>query len=76
MKPIRSLLALTVAAFVFSGVAFAGDDKPAAASKPAKCCAKAAKDGKACDHECCGTAAAAGKNCDKCGGVGMVEPKK
>lgn len=76
MKHIRSLLALTVASFVLSGVALAGDDKPAAASKPAKCCAKAAKDGKACEHECCTAAAAAGKNCDKCGGIGLVETKK
>lgn len=77
MKPTKTLLSLLVASFVMAGVAFASDQKPATAeAKPAKCCAKAAKDGKTCDHECCAEAAKAGKNCDKCGGSGMAEAKK
>ncbi len=60
-----------------SGLAFAGDDKPATdQSKPAKCCAKAAEEGKTCDHECCAEAAKTGKNCDKCGGAGAMDAKK
>ena len=39
-----------------------------------KCCAKAAKEGKTCDHACCVAAAKEGKNCEKCGGTN--EPKK
>ena len=34
----------------------------------AKCCMKAEKDGKKCEHSCCADAAKEGKNCEKCGG--------
>ncbi len=34
----------------------------------AKCCVKAEKDGKKCEHSCCVEAAKDGKNCEKCGG--------
>lgn len=76
MKSARILPSLLVAASLFAGVAFAGDAKPAnAESKEAKCCMKAAKDGKTCDHSCCTEAAAAGKNCEKCGGSGTMAKK-
>lgn len=67
MKSLRLSLALLVASFVFSNLARAEEPKPAA-DKPAKCCAKAAADGKSCTHECCAAAAKDGKNCEKCGG--------
>lgn len=68
MKYFKFVLAATVLAFG-AAVVSAGDDKaPASDAKPAKCCAKAAKDGKTCDHECCSAAAKDGKNCEKCGG--------
>lgn len=73
----RILVSSFVASILLAGVSFAGDDKAATAeSKPAKCCAKAEKDGKACEHSCCTEAAAAGKNCEKCGGSGAAVAKK
>lgn len=69
MKSLKFVLAAVILSF---GVAMvnAADDKAAAPaeSKAAKCCAKAAKDGKTCDHECCAAASKDGKNCEKCGG--------
>lgn len=76
MKSPKILLSLVVASFLTSGIAFAADAKPAAESKKAACCEKAAKEGKECGHECCAEAAKAGKNCEKCGGAGAVEAKK
>ncbi|MEY3608104.1 MAG: hypothetical protein RLZZ447_892 [Verrucomicrobiota bacterium] len=70
MKKIVSLL--VVSSFA-AALAFAG----AAESKPGKCCAAAAKDGKTCAHKCCVDAAKDGKNCAKCGGSGdIAKPAK
>jgi hypothetical protein len=66
MKTLRLSLALIIASFAFANLVRAEDEKPA--GKPAKCCAKAAADGKTCTHECCEAAAKDGKNCEKCGG--------
>ena len=68
MKSLRLSLALIVAAFAFSNLARAEEPKPAPAGKPAKCCEKAAAEGKSCTHGCCAEAAKEGKNCEKCGG--------
>jgi hypothetical protein len=38
------------------------------AAQKARCCAKAEREGKQCDHVCCVEAARAGKQCEKCGG--------
>lgn len=65
MKTLRLMAVLVVSTFCFAGLAQAGD-KPAGDS--AKCCAKAAADGKSCEHACCVDAAKAGKNCEGCGG--------
>ncbi|MFA6961561.1 MAG: hypothetical protein WC205_12470 [Opitutaceae bacterium] len=67
MKTLRLSLALIVASLAFSQLVRAEDAKPAA-DKPAKCCAKAAADGKTCTHDCCAEAAKDGKKCEKCGG--------
>jgi len=40
----------------------------AEAAEKAKCCVKAEKAGKKCNHTCCVEAAKAGKNCETCGG--------
>lgn len=70
MKKIISLL--VVSSFA-AALAFAG----AAESKPGKCCAAAAKDGKTCAHKCCVDSAKDGKNCAKCGGSGdIAKPAK
>lgn len=53
------------------GGAFAAADAKAVA-KPAACCAKSAKDGKACGHECCVKAAKEGNNCTTCAGAGKI----
>ncbi len=60
MKCSKLFLAL-IASFVFSaGVALADHHAKA------KCCEKAAKDGKECTHECCVAAAKDHKTCEKC----------
>jgi len=60
MKSSKLFLAL-VASFVFAaGAALAGE------TPKAKCCEKAAKDGKECTHECCVAAAKEHKACEKC----------
>ncbi len=69
MKKIISLLVISAFA---TGLAFAG----AAESKPGKCCAAAAKDGKTCAHKCCVDSAKEGKNCSKCGGAGDIAKAK
>jgi hypothetical protein len=66
MKTFRILFTVAIASFACAGFVRAADEKPA--SDKAKCCAKAAADGKTCDHACCTDAAKAGKNCEKCGG--------
>jgi hypothetical protein len=77
MKSPKSIVALIVLSLLATGVSFAGDDKKdAPASKPAGCCAKAEKDGKACTHECCAAAAKDGNNCEKCKGSGKIEKKE
>lgn len=72
MKTLRLIIALGVVGFVVSARA-ADEKKEAPADKPAKCCAKAAADGKECTHGCCVEAAKAGNNCEKCGGHGKAE---
>ena len=74
MKSLKSVIALVVLALFAAGVTIAADDKQE--SKQAKCCAKAEKAGKVCDHECCVAAAKEGKNCEKCGGHGKIEKKE
>ena len=69
----KTIVALIVSSILTAGLVFAAETK--AEAKQAGCCAKAAKDGKACAHECCVTAAKAGKNCEKCGGSGDLEKK-
>jgi hypothetical protein len=67
----KSLKLVLVASTLALGALWtnAADTKaPEPAGKPANCCAKAAKGGKACEHECCVAAAKEGKNCEKCGG--------
>ena len=77
MKIHKALLAFAIGSFLSLGLAHAADaKKDAAESKVSKCCAKAAKEGKACGHECCAAAAKDGKNCEKCGGAGAIEAKK
>ena len=67
MKILRFLPILALGLVLGSPVSRAEDAKPAAA--PAKCCVKAEKAGKTCDHECCEEAAKEHKNCEKCGGT-------
>ena len=73
----KSIIVFAVLSLCAAGLTFAADDSKAApVSKPAKCCATAAKDGKTCAHSCCVEAAKEGKNCTKCGGAGDIEKKK
>src|SRR5689334_10917693 len=78
MKSPKKIVTLVVLALFAAGVTFAADEKKDAkdANKEAKCCAKAEKAGKTCDHECCVAAAKEGKNCEKCGGSGKIEKKE
>jgi hypothetical protein len=73
MKLKNTIAAFVAVSLLAAGVAFAAEGKKEA--KVAGCCAKAAKDGKACGHECCVAAAKAGKNCEKCGGSGDLAKK-
>ncbi len=75
MKSINKLIVIIAASLFAAGFVYADDQKDATESKPAKCCAAAAKDGKDCTHGCCVEAAKAGQNCAKCGGSGAL-PKK
>ena len=68
----KKLVYLRVNYALAPGFAIAG----AAESKPGKCCAAAAKDGKTCAHKCCVDAAKDGKNCTKCGGAGDIAKAK
>jgi hypothetical protein len=78
MKIHKALLAFALGSVLAVGLSFAADAKKdaAPASKTAGCCAKAAKDGKSCDHPCCVTSAKAGNNCEKCKGSGPIQAKK
>lgn len=69
MKLIKALAVMAIAVSLIT-VANAADEKKADApkGKVAGCCAKAAKEGKKCEHECCVKAAKEGKNCEKCKG--------
>ena len=75
MKLKNTLVALIIGSLLTAGLVFAADAKKDDAHA-AKCCAKADKDGKACDHECCAAAAKDGKNCEKCGGAGKIADNK
>jgi hypothetical protein len=72
MKSSKSLLAFVALSFAAAGFVFAADK---AENKAGKCCANAAKEGKACAHGCCVAAAKEGNNCTKCGGSGKIEKK-
>ena len=79
MKLKKIIAAFIVGSLLTAGLAFGAEKKKDAAPADAKvagCCAKAAKDGKACTHECCAAAAKEGKNCEKCGGSGKAAAKK
>jgi hypothetical protein len=67
MKLIKALAIMAIAVSLIT-VANAEDKKAETKGTPGKCCAKAAKEGKKCEHACCVEAAKAGKNCEKCGG--------
>ncbi|HET7538012.1 MAG TPA: hypothetical protein VFJ90_16245 [Candidatus Didemnitutus sp.] len=66
---------MRLSAIIALGLAlgYAFSDGAEEAKKPegqkAKCCQKAEKDGKKCEHSCCVDAAKEGKNCEKCGGT-------
>jgi hypothetical protein len=66
MKLIKALALVAVAV---SLVTMAQAEDKAPKGKVAGCCAKAAKEGKKCEHECCVKAAKEGKNCEKCKGT-------
>lgn len=77
MKFVKVLTAVAFAVALSASLALAADkaDKKAPPGKVAGCCAKAAKDGKTCDHACCVEAAKGNKNCEKCKGTNEA-PKK
>jgi hypothetical protein len=77
-KTPKSFLAIAVASLFLATFAFAASEakqETPVQPKTAKCCAKAAEDGKACTHPCCVEAAKAGDNCTKCQGAGKIEKK-
>ncbi|MBP6864830.1 MAG: hypothetical protein NDI75_15900 [Candidatus Didemnitutus sp.] len=59
---------LRLCALLALGLAFGYTFGEAAEGQKAKCCQKAEKAGKKCDHACCVEAAKDGKQCEKCGG--------
>lgn len=70
MKFVKVLTAVAFAVALSASLALAAeksDKKPA--GKVAGCCAKAAKEGKTCEHPCCVEAAKDKKNCEKCKGT-------
>lgn len=70
MKFVKVLAAVAFAVALSASLALAADkDKKNPPGKVAGCCAKAAKDGKTCDHPCCVEAAKNKKNCEKCKGT-------
>ncbi len=78
MKFVKVLAAVAFAVAISASLALAADKDKKADHPPGKvagCCAKAAKDGKTCDHPCCVEAAKNKKNCEKCKGTNE-EPKK
>ena len=77
MKFVKMFAVAAFAVALSTSLALAAE-KEKAKTPPGKlggCCAKAAKDGKACGHACCVEAAKNGKNCEKCGGTNEA-PKK
>ncbi len=79
MKFVKVLAAVAFAVALSTTLALAADkaaDKKAPPGKVAGCCAKAAKDGKACDHACCVEAAKGNKNCEKCKGTNEAPKAK
>ena len=64
MKLLKLLAIAAVAVSFLAAPAYA-----APKGKLGKCCAKAKKEGKDCEHKCCVEAKKAGKNCEKCGGT-------
>lgn len=66
MKTSKLYLALLASLAIAAGTALAGDPVAADAHPKAKCCEKAAKEGKTCTHECCAAAAKEHKACEKC----------
>ena len=78
MKFVKVLAAVAFAVALTTSLAIAADkkdEKKAPPGKVAGCCAKAAKDGKTCDHACCVEAAKANKNCEKCKGTNEEKKK-
>ena len=71
MKTLRLLPILALGLVLGYSTSRAEETKPAGTQ--AKCCVKAEKAGKACDHECCEEAAKEHKNCEKCGGTNEVK---
>lgn len=71
MKFVKVLVAVAFAVALTASLAIAADKEKAKnpPGKVAGCCAKAAKDGKTCDHACCVEAAKDKKNCEKCKGT-------
>ncbi|NBR86973.1 MAG: hypothetical protein EBY09_18525 [Verrucomicrobia bacterium] len=70
MKFVKVLAAVAFAVALTASLAVAADKKAEhPPGKVAGCCAKAAKDGKTCDHPCCVEAAKNKKNCEKCKGT-------
>lgn len=72
MKFVKVLATIAFAVALSASLAIAAEDKKKDAHPPGKvagCCAKAAKDGKTCDHPCCVEAAKNKKNCEKCKGT-------
>ena len=63
MKSSKLFAALLASVVIAAGAALAGEGKEA---PKAKCCEKAAKEGKTCTHECCVSAAKEGKSCEHC----------
>lgn len=77
MKFVKVLTAVAFAVALSASLALAADKDKAKTppGKLGKCCAAAAKEGKACAHGCCVTAAKEGKNCEKCGGTNEEKKK-
>ena len=78
MKFVKILTAVAFAVALTASLAIAADkkdEKKAPPGKVAGCCAKAAKDGKTCEHPCCVEAAKDHKNCEKCKGTNEEKKK-
>lgn len=77
MKTPKIVFSFVMAAFLGAGIALADQkDVSTAEAKKARCCEKAAQNGKDCTHACCVDAAKAGRNCEGCGGSGPIASTK